>query len=87
MSNEKIKMKYKAFLPQITTTSRTKLKRKNSKFPRDSRKRSHVVELAQRNGLWEALHSSSELCPYGNFSSHLSKKISMHARRNHALND
>ena len=33
MSNEKIKMKYQAYLPQITATSRRKLKSKELEIP------------------------------------------------------
>jgi len=62
MSNEKIKMKYQAYLPQITATSQRKLKSKELEIPAGlTKKEPIVVKITQCKGLWEGLHSSSDL--------------------------
>ena len=61
MSNEKIKMIYQAYLPQITATSRRNLKSKEHEICEGLAKKEPCCQIEQRKGLWEGLHSSSGL--------------------------
>ena len=60
MNNEKIKIKYRAYLPQIAATFWRKLNSKELEIRTGLTKKEPCCELEHRKGLWEGLHSSSD---------------------------